>query len=101
MKIVKNDTILIIAGKDKGKKGKVLKTLPKDRKIVVDGLNVVKKHSRPKKQGEKGQRVEVPMPLSVSNVKLVCPKCEKPSRVGYKLTENKKLRICKKCNQEI
>lgn len=101
MKIVKNDTILITAGKDKGKKGKVIKTIPKDRKVVVDGLNVVKKHSRPKKQGEKGQRVEVPMPLSISNVKLVCPKCEKASRVGYKLTENKKLRICKKCNQEI
>jgi len=101
MKIKKDDTILVIAGKDKGKKSKVMRALPKLEKIVVEGVNIVKKHTRPRKQGEKGQRVEMPMPLHISKVKLVCPKCEKPTRVGYKVTEKDKFRICKKCKQEI
>lgn len=101
MKIRKNDTILMIAGKDKGKKGKVILAIPQNQKIVVEGLNVVKKHSRPKKQGEKGQRILVPMALHISNVKLLCSKCGKATRVGYKLVQDKKFRICKKCKQEI
>lgn len=101
MKIHKNDTILIITGKDKGKKGKVLMSLPKESKIIVEGLNIAKKHARPKKQGEKGQIIEVSRPINISNVKLVCQRCGQPARVGYKITEQEKLRICKKCRSEL
>jgi large subunit ribosomal protein L24 len=101
MRIKKDDTILIIAGKDKGKKGKVLKSLPKENKIIVEGLNIAKKHARPKKQGEKGQIIEVSRPIDSSNIKLVCPRCGQAARVGYKITENEKYRVCKKCGSEI
>ncbi|KKR02915.1 MAG: 50S ribosomal protein L24 [Parcubacteria group bacterium GW2011_GWF2_39_13b] len=101
MKIKKNDTILIISGKDKGKKGKVLKVMPKESKIVVEGLNLIKKHQRPRKQGEKGQVIEIARPFNISNVKLVCPKCGQGTRVGYKIAEKEKFRMCKKCDSEI
>jgi large subunit ribosomal protein L24 len=101
MKLKKGDTVLIISGKDKGKKGKVLRVLPKKNKIVVENVFIIKKHVRPKRQGEKGQRVEIPAPIDASNAKLVCSKCGKAARIGYKLTEKKKYRVCKKCNQEI
>lgn len=104
MKIKKGDTVLLIAGKDRTKKGKVIQVLPKEKRIVIEGLNIIKKHVRPRRTGEKGQRVEVPRPLDISNVKLVCPKCKKTTRVGYKIIQKggeKKVRICKKCQQEI
>ena len=101
MKIKKNDQVLIIAGKDKGKKGKVLNVLKSAAKLAVENINMVKKSRRARKQGEKGQIVQIPNPLHVSNVKLICPKCGQPSRVGYKITEAGKFRICKKCGQEI
>lgn len=101
MKIKKGDNVLIISGKDKGKKAKVLEAFPVKNKIVVEGVNIVKKHRRPKNEKEKGQIVEIAKPISVSNVKLVCPKCGQPARVGYQLTEKKKYRICKKCKQEV
>lgn len=101
MKIRKNDTVLIILGKDRGRRGKILDVFPKEGKVVVEGMNIKKRHIRPKKSGEKGQIAETPAPFSISNVKLICPKCGKPTRVGYKSVEKKKYRICKKCNQEI
>ena len=101
MKIKKNDTVLIISGKDRGKTGKVLSVFPKEGRITVENLNFKKKHAKPKKQGEKGQVIEVPAPISVSNAKLICSKCGKPTRIGYKVIEDKKYRICKKCNSEI
>jgi len=101
MKIKKDDIVLIISGKYKNKKGKVIEALPKEKKIVVEKINIRKKHVRPKKQGEKGQVVEIPSPLDVSNVKLICPKCKKPTRVGYKIVGKNKSRVCKKCTQEI
>lgn len=101
MKICKGDIVLIISGKDRGRKGKVIKALPKKGKIVVEGINLRKKHVRPKKSGEKGQIITVPAPLDVSNLKLVCPKCGKVTRIGYKIEGKKKYRICKKCKQEI
>lgn len=101
MKIKKGDQVLIISGKDRGRKGKVLQALPKEGKILVEAINIRKKHVRPKKSGEKGQIVEMPGPIDISNVKLICPKCGKPTRVGYKIVENKKYRICKKCGGEI
>lgn len=99
--IKQGDTVLIISGKDRGKKGKVITCLPRENKVVVEGKNIIKKHVRPKKQGEKGQIVEVPAPLDASNVKLICPKCKQPARVGYKVAGKNKFRVCKKCNQEI
>ncbi|HFC76629.1 MAG TPA: 50S ribosomal protein L24, partial [Candidatus Moranbacteria bacterium] len=80
---------------------KVLRTIRKQGKIIVDGLNIIKKHTRPKKEGEKGERVEIPAPINVSNVMLVCPHCSKGTRVGYSVNEKAKTRICKKCGKEI
>lgn len=101
MKIRKNDTILVVSGKDRGKKGKVLTSFPKNSKILVEGVNLRKKHQKPKKQGEKGQVVLMPGPISVSNVKIVCSKCGNPVKIGYRILDKKKMRFCKKCNQEI
>jgi len=101
MKIKKGDTVLIISGKDKGKKGKVFEAFPVQDKIAIEGVNIVKKHRKAKSEKEKGQVVEVPKPIDVSNVKIICPKCSKSVRVGYKIIENKKYRVCKKCKQEI
>jgi large subunit ribosomal protein L24 len=101
MKIRTNDTVLITSGKDKGKKGKVFEAFPLEQKVMVEGANMRKKHQKPKKQGEKGQIILLPGKISVANVRLICPKCGKPARIGAKVTENSKVRICKKCNQEI
>ncbi len=101
MNIKKGDTIKIITGKDRGKSGKVLKVFPVENKILIDGLNVYKKHVRPKKQGEKGQVVLVPRPIYVSNAMLVCSGCGNAVRVGYRLNNGKKERICKKCGAVI
>ena len=97
MKFKKGDSVLIIAGKDKGRTGKIIKSIPKELKILVEGINLKKKHVRPKKQGEKGQVVEIPAAIDISNVKIVCPKCGKATRVGYLLEGENKNRICKKC----
>ena len=100
MKIRKGDTVLIISGKDRGKTGKVLKALPKERRLLIEGVNLRKKHIRPKKEGEKGQIIRMPSPIDVSNVKIICSKCGKPTRVGYRIEDDKKYRICKKCGKE-
>lgn len=106
MKIKKNDKVTIIAGKDKGKSGKVLQVFPERDRASIEGLNLLIKHMRPRKEGEKGQRIEFPAPLNTSNVMLVCPKCSKATRVGHRVTETsggktKKVRVCKKCEQVI
>ncbi len=101
MKIKKGDTVLIISGKDKAKRGKVLNVFPKERKVLVEGVFLRKKHLKPKKSGEKGQVIEMPSSISISNVKLICPKCDKAGRVGYKIIESGKIKICKKCGSEI
>lgn len=101
MKIKKGDQVIVISGKDRGRKGKIIEALPKEGRVIVGGINLRKKHMKPKKSGEKGQIIELPAPFSVSNVKLICQKCGKATRVGYKKEGNKKYRICKKCGQEI
>jgi large subunit ribosomal protein L24 len=101
MKLKKGDTVLIISGKNKNKKGKVLVALPSLQKVLVEGVNLRKRHQRPKKQGEKGQIIEMPAPIPVSNVELICPRCGKATRVGAKIIEKKKFRVCKKCGHEI
>lgn len=102
MKIKKGDKVKILAGKDKGKIGKVLNISVEKNKLTVEGLNLLVKHAKPRKQGEKGQRIQYPAPLNISNVALICPKCSKPIRVGYKTLENKKkVRLCRSCKEVI
>ena len=101
MKIKKGDTVLIISGKDKGRTAKILKSFPREAKILVEGINLKSKHIRPKKQGEQGQVLKVPVPLDVSDAKFICPKCGKAVRLVYKIVGDKKFRICKKCNSEV
>ncbi|MAZ40593.1 50S ribosomal protein L24 [bacterium] len=101
MKIKKGDNVIVISGKDKGKKGKILKVIRDDEKVVVEGINVVKRRQRPRKQGEKGQTVDVIMPLHVSNIMLVDPKGGKRTRIGKKLVKDAWVRIAKKSGTEI
>ncbi len=101
MKIIKGDNVLIISGKDKGKTGKITRAFPKEMKVLVEGVNMKKKHIRPKREGEKGQVVDIPAPLNSSNVKLICPKCGKATRIGYKIDKDQKVRVCRKCESSI
>jgi len=96
MKIRKDDNVIVISGKDKGKTGKVLKAFPREGKIIITGVNVVKAHERPRKSGQKGQIVEKSLPFSASNVMIVDPKTGKGSRVGMKKDGDKKVRVSKK-----
>ncbi len=101
MKIKKGDKVKIISGKDKGKEGKVIKVIQSIGRVSVEGVNVYKKHVRPKRQEEKGEVVSVARPLSLSNVMLVCPACGKATRGGFLVEEAKKTRVCKKCGATI
>ena len=101
MRLKKGDTVKIMSGKDRGKTGVVLRALPDDSKIVIDGLNTFKKHARPRRQGEKGQMIVVPRPLQASKVMLICTSCKEPTRVGSRLDGAKKVRYCKKCKATI
>ena len=91
----------MLSGKDRGKKAKVLLTLPQEDRVVVEGLNLIKKHVRARKQGQKGQVIHKERAVSASSVALVCKSCGKPTRVGYKFEGNNKVRICKKCRNEV
>ncbi len=101
MKIKKNDTVKILTGKDRGKTGKVIKVNLKSRKLMVEGLNLYKKHMKPKRQGEKGEIVKISRPMNVSNLMIVCPNCKLPARVGFRFEKDNKFRYCKKCQSRI
>ncbi|MDO8669142.1 MAG: 50S ribosomal protein L24 [Candidatus Buchananbacteria bacterium] len=107
MKIKTGDKVKMLSGRDKGKTGKVLQVFVKEKRIVVEGLNLMIKHQRPKKQGEKGQRIQFPSPVNISNIALVCPKCGQAVRVGSKKTvsedktKTSNNRVCKKCKEVI
>jgi len=102
MKVKKGDNVLVISGKDRGKKGKITQTLLSSNKVVVEGINKAYRHVKPRKEGEKGQKIEFFAPVAISNLMLMCPKCNKPARIGYKLSENKtKQRICRKCQESV
>ena len=101
MKIKKNDKVIIISGKDKGKEGKVLQALHDEDKVVVEGVNIAKKHQKSRSQSQKGQVVDKAMPVHVSNVSLIDPKTKKPTRVGYEMKDGKKVRVTKKSGQVI
>jgi large subunit ribosomal protein L24 len=100
MKIRKNDTVLVIAGKDRGKKGKVRKSLPTKGKVTVEGVNMSKRHSKARGAARQAGIIELESPLDVSNVMLICNKCDKPTRVGFRFLEDgKKARICRSCHE--
>ena len=101
MKVKKGDTVQVLSGNDKGKKGEVLEVIPKDSKVVVKGVNVRKKHIKPRKQGEEGGIIPVECAIDSSKVNVVCPKCGKSTRVEYKIENDKKVRICKKCGAKL
>ena len=101
MNIKKNDTVVVLSGKDKGKQGKVLGTVPADGKVVVEGINMVTCHVKPRKQGETGGIVKREAALAACKVQVVCPKCSKATRVSYKIENGKKTRVCKKCGAEL
>lgn len=102
MKIKKGDNVKIIAGKDHGKTGKVMEVFPKENRITIEGVNLLTRHRRPRKQGQKGEKVRVPMPINVSNAMLICGSCKSATRVGIKISESAgRVRVCKKCGSEI
>ncbi|MCX6790847.1 MAG: 50S ribosomal protein L24 [Candidatus Gribaldobacteria bacterium] len=101
MKIKKGDNVIVISGKDKGKKGKVQRGFPALGLLVIEKVNLKKVHKKPRKQGEKGQVVEVAAPIKACKVMLICGKCAKVTRTGYKIENDKKIRICKKCQESI
>ena len=101
MNIKKDDKVIVLSGKDKGKQGEVMVAEPKAGKVIVKGVNVATKHQKPKKQGQEGGIIKVETPIYASKVQLVCPKCGKATRVGHKITDGKKVRVCKKCGAEI
>ena len=101
MKIRKGDTVEIISGNDKGKKGEVLEVMPKTDSVVVKGVNVRKKHVKPRKQGEEGGILSIESAVLASKVNVVCPKCGKATRIGYSEEKGEKVRVCKKCGAKI
>lgn len=96
------DTVIVLSGKDRGKKGKVLAVSPKENKVIVEKVNMVKKHVKPRKMGEQGGIVKAEGAMYASKVQLVCPRCNKPTRIGHKVYEDgTKARICKKCGESL
>lgn len=101
-RVKKDDVVMVISGKDRGKKGKVLKTYPSEKKVIVEGVNFTKKHQRPTNQYREGGIIERESPIYVSKVLVVCPNCDKPTRIAHKkLEDGSKVRACKKCGEII
>lgn len=109
LNVKKGDTVVVISGKDRGKKGKIMVAQPDDERVIVQGAAMVTRHIKPRKQGQPGGRIEKEGPIHASNVMLVCPKCDKPTRIAHKLKEveisgekkQKSVRVCKKCGKVI
>ena len=101
MNVKKGDTVIVLSGKDKGKQGKVLGTVPSEAKVVVEGINMVTCHVKPRRQGEEGGIVKREAAIAACKVQVVCPKCGKGTRVAHKIVDGKKVRVCKKCGAEL
>ena len=101
MKIKKGDNVKVLSGNDKGKTGEVLEIIPKTQKIIVKGVNIRKKHVKPRKQGEEGGIIPSEFSIHSSKVAVVCPKCGKTTRIEYKIEKDEKVRVCKKCGANI
>ena len=101
MRVKKGDNVQVLSGNDKGKTGEVLEVIPKEDKIVVKGVNVRKKHVKARKQGDESGIISVECAIPASKVNVVCPKCGKVTKVGYRVDNDKKVRVCKKCGAEL
>ena len=101
MKIKKGDNVSVLSGNDKGKTGEVLEIHPKTNKLIVKGVNIRKKHVKPRKAGEEGGIISVECAIPASKVNVVCPKCGKATKIGYTMENDKKIRVCKKCGAKI
>ena len=102
MHVKTNDTIVVLSGRDKGKRGKILRADPKGGKVIVEGISVAKKHQKPRRQGEEGGIIKMETPVYASKVMRVCPKCDKPTKPAYDFGDDgRKFRVCKKCGAEI
>ena len=102
MSIKKDDTVVVLSGKDKGKKGKVIAVLPKEGQVVVEKINMISRHTKPRRQGDQGGIIQREAPLYACKVQRVCPKCDQATRPAHKvLADGKKVRVCKKCGAEI
>lgn len=97
MKIKTGDNIMVLAGKDQGKKGLIIKAMPKDEKVVVSGINMSKHHLKPSRKSPRGGIIDMPSPITASNVIVICPHCGRPTRVAFKINNDIKERICRKC----
>lgn len=101
MRIKKGDTVKILSGNDKGKTGEVLEVIPKTNKIIVKGVNIRKKHIKPRKQGEEGGIISAECAIHSAKANVVCPKCGKATKIGYVEKKGEKVRVCKKCGAKI
>ena len=97
MKLRQGDNVIVLSGNDKGKTGEILEIIPSTQKVIVKGVNIRKKHVKPRKQGDEGGIISVESAIHTSKVNVVCSKCNKPARIGYKMEKDGKVRICKKC----
>ena len=101
MKLKKGDNVIVLSGNDKGKTGEILEIIPSTQKVIVKGVNIRKKHVKPRKAGEEGGIIPSEYPIHSSKVNVVCPKCGKASKIGYVIEEGKKVRVCKKCGAKL
>jgi len=101
MKLHKGDEIIVQIGKDKGKTGKISRVLTKEQKVLVDGINQFKRHVKARMQGQKSEIITLTKPLDVAKVALVCPQCKKQTRIGFRMENNEKIRVCRKCDKKI
>jgi len=101
MEIKKGDNVIIIAGKDRGKTGKIERVLPETAKVIVHGINIYKKHTKSTRRNPHGGILNVTQPIDISNTLTICPHCDKPTRIGHKITPKAKLRICRRCHESV
>ena len=101
MRIKKGDTVKVLSGNDKGKTGEVLEVIPKTQKVIVKGVNIRKKHIKPRKQGEEGGIIPREGAMPAAKVNVVCPKCGKATKIGYTIEKDQKVRVCKKCGAKL
>lgn len=101
MKFLIGDEVKVLSGKDKGKIGKIEKILPKKQAVIITNINMYKRHTKPKSQTDKGGIIDIVKPLPSARVQLMCPKCKSMTRIGYQIAQGKKVRICRKCEQEL
>ena len=101
MKLRQGDNVIVLSGNDKGKTGEILEIIPSTQKVIVKGVNIRKKHVKPRKAGEEGGIISSEYPIHSSKVNVVCPKCGKVSKIGYIIEDGKKVRVCKKCGAKL